>query len=97
MVVLNVVHFKDSIWIQETLRSVATLGKFWKKVRSRVGIYTETDNHIGMKSLIHVDEAKKVCQDRSNWIKVVFAYPCGKEACRYVCMYLSNPRGIRYQ
>jgi hypothetical protein len=32
-------------------------------------------------------EAKSVCKDRSKWKEVISAYPNGKPAFRYVCVY----------
>jgi hypothetical protein len=35
-----------------------------------------------------VEEAKDVCKDRSKWKEVISAYPKGKRASHYVCMYV---------
>jgi hypothetical protein len=32
-----------------------------------------------------VDEAKDLCKGHSNWKEVIFAYPYGIQALRYVC------------
>ena len=42
-----------------------------------------------MRNVMRVDEARKICQDRSKWKSVVSAYPSGKQAClcMYVCMF----------
>jgi hypothetical protein len=41
-----------------------------------------------MRNLMTVEEGKDVCKDRSKWKEVISAYPKGKRAWYYVCMYV---------
>jgi hypothetical protein len=41
-------------------------------------------------NLMTVEQAKGVCKDRSKWKEVISAYPKGKRAWYYVCMYVKS-------
>ena len=62
-------------------------------VLHKVQVRSTRNQHACMIRCMNVDEARGVCKDRSRWRSVVFAYPHGKKAWVYVCMYLEGEMG----